>query len=72
MTGKHIDLPGKSTGAAAAARDASLRYLATPALPDVLHEQVDFLVAHASHNIPGCAECLRLTQVVRILMRPFE
>jgi hypothetical protein len=47
-------------------------YLAASALPDVLCEQMDFLLAHAGHNLDGCADCLRLAQVVRILMRPFE
>ncbi|MGO9260007.1 MAG: hypothetical protein ACLQU1_27395 [Bryobacteraceae bacterium] len=72
MTGNHTDLPAKSTGAAAAVQAVSPCYLAAPALPDVLCEQMEFLLAHAGHNSAGCADCLRLAQIVRILMRPFE
>ena len=71
MTGNHSDVTAKTTGEAVV-RGVSPCYLATPALPDVLGEQMDFLLAHAGHNSAGCADCLRLTQVVRILMRPFE
>jgi hypothetical protein len=72
MTGNHIDVPAKSTGAAPAVRGVSPCYLAVPALPDVVGEQMEFLLSHAGHNSAGCADCLRLAQVMRILMRPFE
>lgn len=71
MTANRSDLPA-TTGAAAAVRAASPCYLATPPLPDVLHEQMDFLLAHEGHNTAGCSDCLRLAQLVRILMRPFD
>ncbi|HTX36709.1 MAG TPA: hypothetical protein VME43_16890 [Bryobacteraceae bacterium] len=72
MIANHSDLPAKSTGAAATASAVSPCYLAAPALPDVLNEQMAFLLEHAGHNAAGCADCLRLAQVVRLLMRPFE
>ena len=71
MTANHHDIPARS-GAAAAVRPASPCYLAAPALPEVLHEQIAFLLAHDGHNTAGCSECLRLAQLVRILMRPFD
>jgi hypothetical protein len=72
MISNHTDSTAKSTGAAAAVRAVSPCYLAAPPLPDVLTEQLEFLLGHAGHNAAGCAECLRLAQVVRLLMRPFE
>jgi len=62
----------KSNGAAEAVQAASPCYLAVPALPDVLNEQMEYLIGHAGHNAAGCADCQRLTEVVRLLMRPFE
>jgi len=71
MLGKFSDGKTGAAGAATVRRTASC-YLEPPALPDVWREQLDSLVAHAGHNTPGCADCLRLAQVVRLLMRPFE
>ena len=62
----------QSDGAAEAVLAAAPCYLAAPALPDVLSEQMSYLIGHAGHNAAGCADCQRLAQVVRILMRPFE
>jgi hypothetical protein len=70
MTGNHIDWTG--TPAVRAARILSHCYVEPASLADVWREQMDSLVAHAGHNAPGCSECLRLAQMVRILMRPFE
>jgi hypothetical protein len=73
MIANRSDLPAKSSKAAAAAVQAlSPCYLAAPALPEVLEEQMAFLLAHEGHNTAGCSECLRLAQLVRILMRPFD
>jgi len=47
-------------------------YLAAPALADILNEQMSYLLAHAGHDKADCVDCLRLAQVVRLLMRPFE
>jgi hypothetical protein len=66
------DLRLQPNRGATAVRAVSPCYLAAPALPDVLNEQMSYLLAHAGHNMPGCADCLRLAQVVRLLMRPFE
>ena len=71
MIANHSDVRAKS-GAAASVRPVSTCYLESPALPDVLNEQMSYLLAHAGHNTAGCADCLRLAQVVRLLMRPFE
>ncbi len=72
MIANHSDLLTQSTGAAAAVQAVSPCYLAAPALPEVLKEQMSYLLAHAGHNTKGCPDCLRLAQVVRLLMRPFE
>jgi hypothetical protein len=72
MLANHSDLQANSTGAAPAVQAVSPCYLAAPALPDVLNEQMEFLLAHVGHNTAGCADCVRLEQVRRILMRPFD
>jgi len=72
MISDHSDSRVQSTGAAAAIRPVSPCYQAAADLPDVLSEQLEFLLGHAGHNAAGCADCLRLAQVVRLLMRPFE
>jgi hypothetical protein len=72
MTGNHGDWTMGGTQRAPSARGLPRCYLEPAALSDVWREQVDSLVAHAGHNTPGCSECLRLAQVLRILMRPFE
>jgi hypothetical protein len=46
--------------------------VAAAALPDVLNEQMSYLLEHAGHNTAGCSDCQRLAQVVRLLMQPFE
>jgi len=68
----NVDLTANSSGAAAAVRPASPRYLEAAELPDVLTEQLRYLLDHAGHKLPGCAECARLKEVVRLLMKPFE
>lgn len=72
MTGNRSNGRAGIAGPAEAFRAQSTCYLKAAPLPDVWREQLDSLAAHAGHNSPGCAECLRLAQVVRILMRPFE
>jgi len=61
-----------SAGSAAAVQAASSCYLEAPALSDVLNEQMSYLLAHAGHNQAGCSDCIRLAEVVRLLMKPFE
>jgi hypothetical protein len=79
MTANHGDFSARSTGVpgrsgAAAARARSC-YVAPPDLPEVLQEQMSYLLAHdvqnAGHNAAGCGECMRLAQLVRLLMEPF-
>lgn len=44
-----------------------------PSVMEVMREQMEFLVAHvgpACHR--SCAECARLEQVKRYLLRPFD
>jgi hypothetical protein len=42
-------------------------------LGDILHEQLDYLVAHATQACPpGCADCARLQQVKSWLLLPFS
>ncbi len=41
-------------------------------LGDILHEQLDYLVDHATQNCaPGCSDCARLQQVKSWLLLPF-
>jgi len=43
------------------------------ALGDILHEQLDYLVAHDNQTCPpGCADCARLQQVKSWLLLPFS
>ena len=71
MTAIHSDLPAGPIGPAAV-RGASRCYVASAALPDVLNEQMSYLLDHAGHNVAGCSDCQRLAQVVHLLMQPFE
>jgi len=71
MIANHSDLPAKPARAAAG-RGVSTCYVEAPALPDVLHEQISYLLGHANHKSDGCPECLRLGEVTRLLMRPFD
>jgi len=66
------NLPGNSSGVAGVVQATSLCYRPMPALSDVLDEQLSYLLAHAGHEAEGCRDCLRLAQVVQLLMRPFE
>ena len=68
----HNDLTAGSNGSAAAVQAASTCYLEAPALSDVLTEQMSYLLDHAGHNTPECPDCVRLAEVVRLLMKPFE
>ena len=72
MMPRNSDLTINSSGAAVAVRPTSPCYLAAPALSDIVNEQLSYLLAHAGHDHACCADCLRLAQVVRLLMRPFE
>jgi hypothetical protein len=48
-------------------------YVEPAPLGDILHEQLDYLVAHAAESCaPGCAECARLQQVQGWLLLPFR
>jgi len=72
MIADHSDLTGQPNREAAAVRPVSPCYVAAPALPDILNEQMLYLLGHADHNKAGCSDCVRLGQVVQLLMRPFE
>jgi hypothetical protein len=42
-------------------------------LGDILHEQLDYLIEHATEACPpGCADCARLQQVKSWLLIPFR
>lgn len=42
-------------------------------LGDILQEQLDYLIAHATQACPpGCADCARLQQVKSWLLLPFS
>lgn len=72
MIGNYSDLQVAETALVEAPRPTTSCYLEPAALPDVLYEQMDYLLAHAGHDEPGCSDCLRLRQVVSALMRPFD
>jgi hypothetical protein len=63
--------PASNSAPAATVRAAASCYLVTPALSDVLNEQMEYLLGHAEHHAAGCADCARLAQVVQLLMQPF-
>jgi hypothetical protein len=48
-------------------------YLDSAPLGEILHEQLDYLIVHASQSCaPGCADCSRFQQVQRGLLLPFR
>jgi hypothetical protein len=48
-------------------------YIDPSPLTEVLHEQLDYLVAHAAQSCaPGCEDCVRLQQVQGWLLIPFR
>jgi hypothetical protein len=48
-------------------------YVEPAPLGDILHEQLDYLIAHAAQSCaPGCADCARLQQVQGWLLLPFR
>jgi hypothetical protein len=50
-----------------------IEYIDSAPLTEVLHEQIDYLMRHASpHCAPGCADCARLQQVQTWLLLPFR
>jgi hypothetical protein len=42
------------------------------ATDDVLREQLDYLLCHASDQCPNCEDCMRLRAVRALLMMPFK
>jgi len=41
-------------------------------LIDVLFDQLEYLVSHMDHQCPpGCPDCSRLEQIVKLLLLPF-
>jgi hypothetical protein len=55
-----------------AERKTAVCYLPIPDPRDVLREQLAYLIEHLGHNVPTCVGCVRLAQVKRLLMQPFE
>ena len=48
-------------------------YIDAGPIDDILHEQLDYLIAHASESCaPGCSDCARLQQVQGWLLLPFR
>ena len=51
----------------------STSYIKPVPLVDVLFDQLEYLVTHASQQcLPGCRDCARLEQVEKLLLVPFE
>jgi hypothetical protein len=64
-------------GAAKAASKASASrgncYVASAALPDVMFDQLKYLLAHSGRDCtPDCLDCGRLQQVKKLLLLPFH
>lgn len=48
-------------------------YLVQPSPMEVMREQLEYLLQHDDSNCyRGCADCQRLDQVKRFLLRPFD
>jgi hypothetical protein len=59
--------------AKALAHGGGFRYFAPAPLEDVLFEQLEFLLGHASSACaPDCPDCARLETVRRSLLEPFR
>jgi hypothetical protein len=47
-------------------------YVAPAPAADVMHDQLDYLIRHASQScLARCADCRRLAEVRQSLLRPF-
>jgi hypothetical protein len=52
--------------------DHSVSFIEPAPLIDVLFDQFEYLVSHASAECPpGCPDCNRLEQIKRLLLVPF-
>jgi len=60
-------------GAGAASRHRTIGcYVARAPLLEVMEDQVHYLISHGGKNcLPGCADCARLEEAKRCLLRPF-
>jgi len=48
-------------------------YIEPAPVGDILHEQLDYLIAHSADSCaPGCEDCVRLQQVQGWLLMPFR
>jgi hypothetical protein len=48
-------------------------YIAPAPVSDILHEQLEYLIAHSVDSCaPGCEDCVRLQQVQGWLLMPFR
>ena len=53
--------------------DRRADYIDSSPLPEVLREQLDYLIEHAAQSCaPGCEDCVRLQQVQGWLLIPFR
>jgi hypothetical protein len=51
----------------------SMPFIEPAPLVDVLFDQLEYLVSHASRGCPpGCPDCSRLEQVEKLLLIPFD
>jgi len=63
----------QSTATRAAAAVHHPDYIEPAPVSEILHEQLDYLLAHSSRSCaPGCEECVRLQQVQGWLLMPFR
>ena len=48
-------------------------YIEPAPVGEILHEQLDYLIAHSAGSCaPGCEDCVRLQQVQGWLLMPFR
>ena len=72
-----VDTDGTGGASAGGARAATHRrkagcYVALAPLLEVMEDQIHYLIGHAARQcLPGCADCARLEEAKRCLLRPF-
>jgi len=67
------EMGSASGGARAASRHRTTTcYVARVPLLEVMEDQIYYLISHGGKNcLPACADCARLEEAKRCLLRPF-
>ena len=71
----HADQIGNASAAGAKAaprRRVTACYVPRAPLLEVMEDQIHYLISHSGRRCPpGCADCARLEEAKRCLLRPF-